>query len=191
MKNLRKLNLGCGRDIKKGYINLDKSKIKGVDVVHDLDRYPWPFKDNYFEEVYGQDVIEHVKDLFMAMQEIHRISKNGARVRLIVPYWHSSAAFYPNHHYFFNIDGMKFFTETDRSYDSFPGFRMVKILLIPSKIGWSIPPLPVPKSLFPNVLNLRHLVSYLLGEIILKIDFTMKVVKNKKNEKRLSFNYNS
>ena len=86
---------------------------------------------------------------------------------------------------------MKFFTENDRSYDSYPGFKMEKIKLIPSKIGLLIPPIPVPKSLFPNALNLRHLVSYLLGEIIVKIDFTLKVVKNKKNEKRLSFNNNS
>ncbi|MBI4451997.1 methyltransferase domain-containing protein [Candidatus Woesearchaeota archaeon] len=190
MKNPRKLHLGCGTDIKKGYLNLDKAKIKGADVVHDLDKYPWPFKDNYFDEVYGQDVIEHVKDLFKSMQEIHRICSNGATVRLVVPYWHSSAAFYPNHHYFFNVDSMKFFTEPNRTYDSYPGFKMEKIRLIPSRIGWIIPPIPMPKSLFPNVIDLRHLASYLLGEIILKIDFTMKVVKNKKNEKKLRFNYN-
>jgi len=100
INNSRKLNLGCGRDIKTGYINIDKSKTAGVDVAHDLDKYPWPFKDNYFDEVYGRDVIEHVKDLFRAMKEIRRISKNNAVVRLIVPYWHSSGAFYPNHNYF-------------------------------------------------------------------------------------------
>jgi len=177
MKNSRKLNLGCGSDIKKGYINLDKAKIKGADVVHDLDKYPWPFPSNHFEVIYGQDVIEHVKDLFKSMNEIHRISRNKAIVRLIVPYWHSSAAFYPNHNYFFNIDGLKFFTEKDRNYDSFYGFKLEKIKLIPSRIGWLIPPIPLPKSLFPNVLDLRHLASYLLGEIILKIDFTLRVIK--------------
>jgi len=176
--DLRKLNIGCGRNIKKGYINLDKSKIKGVDVVHDLDKYPWPFKDNYFDEVYGRDVIEHVKDLFNAMREIKRICKNGAIVRLIVPYWHSSAAFYPNHNYFFNVDGLKFFTEEERTYDNHYGFKIEKINLIPSRIGKIIPPIPIPKSLFPNVLDLRHLVSYLLGEIVLKIDFILKVKKN-------------
>ena len=173
----KKLNIGCGTDSRINYVNLDKIQLKGVDVVHDLDKYPWPFKNNYFDEVYGQDVIEHLRDFFKAMQEIHRISKQGATVRLVVPYWHSSSAFYPNHHYFFNVDSMKFFTEKYRSYDAYPGFEMIKIKILPSKIGWLIPPLPVPKSLFPNVLDLRHLVSYLLGEIILKIDFTMKVTK--------------
>ena len=177
MRKPKKLNLGCGTDAKKGYVNLDKEKLNGVDVVHNLDKYPWPFPNDYFEEVYGQDVIEHVKDLFKAMDEIRRISKNGAVVRLIVPYWHSSAAFYPNHNYFFNIDSMKAFTERNRSYDNHYGFKIEKIKLIPSKIGWIIPPIPIPKSLFPNAMDLRHLISYLLGEIILKIDFTMKVIK--------------
>lgn len=177
---LKKLNLGCGKDIKKGWINLDKAKIKGADIVHNIDKYPWPFSNNYFDEIYARDSIEHVKDLFKAMQEINRISKHDAVVRLIVPYWHCSGAFYPNHHYFFNTDSMKFFTEEDRSYDSYYGFNLESVKLIPSSIGKIIPPLPVPSSLFPNVLNLRHLASYLLGEIITKIDFTLRVVKKKK-----------
>ena len=74
--NVKKLNIGCGKDIKKDYINLDKAKAPGVDVIHDIDQYPWPFEDNYFDEVYGRDVIEHVKDLFKAMMEIKRICKD-------------------------------------------------------------------------------------------------------------------
>jgi SAM-dependent methyltransferase len=176
------LNLGCGRDIKKSdkerkWINLDKSKIKGVDVVHDLDKVPWPFKSDYFDEVYARDIIEHSKDLFKTMKEIHRISKKNAIIKIIVPYWHSSSAFYAHHNYFFNVDSLKFFTEPNRSYDSFYGFELKKIRLIPSRIGWFIPPIPLPKFLFPNILNLRHLVSYLLGEIIVKIYFELKVIK--------------
>ena len=177
--NLRKLNLGCGRDIKKGYINLDKAKVQGVDIVHDLDNYPWPFKDNYFDEIYGRDFIEHTDDLVKTMKEINRISKNNAKLRLIVPYWHSSGAFYPNHNYFFNIDSLKMFTEKNRSYDAHYGFDLEDVKLLPSRLGRLIPPIPIPKLLFPNVKDLRHLVSYLLGEIILKIDFTLRVVKHK------------
>lgn len=179
---IKKLNLGCGGDIKKSneeesWINLDQSKLKGVDVVHNLNKIPWPFKSNYFDEIYARDVIEHMKDLFKTIKEIHRISKKNAKVKIIVPYWHSSSAFYPNHNYFFNIDSMKFFIEPKRSYDSFYGFKLEKIKLIPSRLGWLIPPIPLPKFLFPNVIDIRHLFSYLLGEIIIKIYFELKVVK--------------
>ena len=81
---MKKLNLGCGRDIKKSnkeeiWINLDQFKLKGVDVAHNLDKTPWPFKSNYFDEIYARDVIEHLKDLFKTMKEIHRISKKNGR----------------------------------------------------------------------------------------------------------------
>jgi hypothetical protein len=172
-----KLNLGCGMDIRKGYVNLDKSGVPGVDVVHNIDKYPWPLPSSHFEEVFAQDVVEHVQDLFKCIKEIQRVCKKGAKVRIIVPYWHSSAAFYPNHHYFFNIDGLKFFTEKDRSYDNYYCFRQIRVRDIPSKLGLLIPPLPVPKRFFPNVLHFRHLMSYVLGEIILKLDFEFEVVK--------------
>ena len=31
---MKKLNLGAGTDIRKGYVNLDIVKLKGIDVVH-------------------------------------------------------------------------------------------------------------------------------------------------------------
>lgn len=175
---IKKLNIGCGKDIKKGYVNLDKVRLTGVDIIQDLDKYPYPFPDNTFDEVYSRDCIEHLKDLFKSMKEIKRICKHNAKVILIVPYWHSSSAFYPNHNYFFNIDSLKFFTEKDRTYDNHYGFKIEKIKLIPSKLGFLIPPVPVPKFMFPNAVNLRHLFSYIFGEIILKIDFTLRVDKD-------------
>jgi hypothetical protein len=44
----KKLHLGCGTNIKKDWINLDFVKLKGVEVVHDLNKFPYPFKDNTF-----------------------------------------------------------------------------------------------------------------------------------------------
>jgi len=182
MKRLRKLNLGCGRDIKESnpreeWVNVDQSPVNGVDRAFDLNKTPWPFPSDHFDMIYARDVVEHLKDLMKSMKEIHRVSRNNALVQIIVPYWHSSEAFYPDHKYFFNTDSMRFFTEKDRTYYSFPGYKMEKIALIPSRLGWLIPPIPLPGFLFPNVLNLRHLVSYLLGQIIVKIDFRMRVIK--------------
>ena len=172
-----KLNLGCGEDIKKGYINLDKEKIPGVDVVHNIDKFPYPFKENYFDEVYASHILEHAKDLFMAMKEIHRISKPGAIVRITVPYFHSAGAFSPNHNYFFNTDSLRFFTEKERSYDRFYYFDLEKIRLRPSKLGRFILDIKFPKSWFKNVLSLRHMFSYMVGEVITEIYFELRVVK--------------
>ena len=57
---MKKLNLGCGKKILKGYINLDCVKFPGVDKVHNLNKYPWPFKDNEFDEIYCDNILEHL-----------------------------------------------------------------------------------------------------------------------------------
>ena len=36
----QKLNLGCGTEIKKGWVNLDSVALAGVDVVHDIEKLP-------------------------------------------------------------------------------------------------------------------------------------------------------
>ena len=37
-----KLHLGCGTDIRAGWVNLDCAKLPGVDIVHDLNVLPLP-----------------------------------------------------------------------------------------------------------------------------------------------------
>jgi predicted SAM-dependent methyltransferase len=56
-----KLNIGCGKKILEGYVNLDKIKLPGVDVVQDLNKYPWEFQDNTFDEIYADNVMEHLE----------------------------------------------------------------------------------------------------------------------------------
>ena len=40
-----RLNLGCGRDVREGYVNVDSLRLSGVDVVTDLFKMPWPWDD--------------------------------------------------------------------------------------------------------------------------------------------------
>src|SRR5919109_476542 len=67
-----RLNLGCGHDIREGYVNVDAAPLPGVDVVHDLNRLPLPFADERFDEVNCKDVLEHV-DYIPLLREIHRL----------------------------------------------------------------------------------------------------------------------
>jgi len=55
---MKKLNLGCGEDYKEGYINLDILDNEFVDVIHDLNKFPYPFKDDEFGEIYIHHVLE-------------------------------------------------------------------------------------------------------------------------------------
>ncbi|MBI4448904.1 class I SAM-dependent methyltransferase [Candidatus Woesearchaeota archaeon] len=107
-----KLNLGCGRDIRAGYVNLDSRKLKGVDVVHDLEKVPYPFKDGSFDEIVASHVLEHMADLAKVMQELCRISKKGGRIHAIVPYFSNPGSFGdPTHKRFFTYETFDYFTE--------------------------------------------------------------------------------
>jgi predicted SAM-dependent methyltransferase len=53
-----KLNIGCGRDIKSGYVNMDLYPV-GPSVVSG-DAQDLPFDDNSIEEIYARDVLEHI-----------------------------------------------------------------------------------------------------------------------------------
>lgn len=54
-----RLNLGCGRDIREGWVNSDFIQGPGVDVVADLEkRLPWD--DNTFYEILISHTLEHL-----------------------------------------------------------------------------------------------------------------------------------
>jgi len=112
------LDLGCGPHGKKeGSIGLDKRPAPHVDVVHDLNVYPYPFEDNTFERVEMSHIIEHVTRPLQLMNEVHRISKNGALVRIITPHYSSQLSYGDLEHFhhlgyitFLTLQNTKLFT---------------------------------------------------------------------------------
>jgi len=61
MSDLKKLNLGCGDKIIPGYINIDKYKTFDPDIIHDLEKFPYPFKDNTIIEIHSKKAIVNQK----------------------------------------------------------------------------------------------------------------------------------
>lgn len=108
---VRKLNLGCGRDIRPGYVNLDLAKLPVLDVVANLeDRLP--FADDSFDEVFSSHVLEHVGDLLKLLGELHRITRPGGVLRIWVPHLSFFGAYTdPTHRRFFGYHSFDYFTE--------------------------------------------------------------------------------
>jgi SAM-dependent methyltransferase len=78
-----KLNLGCGKDIREGYVNVD---IYGDVVNHDLNVKPWPFENDCADEILLHNVLEHLPDTCSVMRELYRVCKDGAIVHIAVPH---------------------------------------------------------------------------------------------------------
>lgn len=84
-----KLDIACGQNKREGFMGVDIAPGPGVDVVWDLEQYPWPFKDNSVKEAYVSHYAEHTKDLMKFMNEIYRICEDGAKVTILGPYYTS------------------------------------------------------------------------------------------------------
>jgi SAM-dependent methyltransferase len=94
--NSRKLNVGCGRNILEGWINLDSFALPGVEVVADLEQCatkPLPLADDSIDEFLLSHVLEHIRNVLPMMQELHRVASANAKMVIRVPYGSSDDAF--------------------------------------------------------------------------------------------------
>lgn len=79
------LDLGCGPVKPVGFIGADRTPLRGVDVVLDLDA-PLPFRDEVADLVLMSHSLEHVRDLMATLREVYRVCRHGARVCIVAPY---------------------------------------------------------------------------------------------------------
>lgn len=127
-----RLHLGCGHDIRPGWVNHDLAALPGVDTVHDLRVRPWPWADGTFGRIEAFHVLEHLPDTVGMFEELHRICAPGARVVLRVPWWNSpDFVSDPTHVVQFNQHTLEFFDPDssrcrERPYYSTARFRVLR-----------------------------------------------------------------
>jgi SAM-dependent methyltransferase len=93
----RVLHMGPGREGSMG-VKVDKLPQVRPDVVMDLNRTPYPFKDNSFDAAYALSVIEHLPNFFGVFGELHRILKPGGFVVVLTPHFSNEASYIdPSH----------------------------------------------------------------------------------------------
>jgi SAM-dependent methyltransferase len=114
------LDLGCGNAKEPGAVGLDNVQLPGVDIVHDLREFPYPFKDATADEIYLKHVVEHfaLADLQRIFGEAYRILKPGGVMHVRVPHVFSVAAWVdPTHRMGFTfLTGIFFTAGADKAY---------------------------------------------------------------------------
>lgn len=89
---MNKLNLGCGKNIKEGWINVDCVSGPGVDIV-----WKWGAGQHFrhpfiIQEVYCSHVLEHITNPLEAMEELYGICGANAKAVFRTPYGSSDNA---------------------------------------------------------------------------------------------------
>jgi predicted SAM-dependent methyltransferase len=104
------LDLGCGNKKKIGSIGIDINLNTDADIIHDLNIFPYPFKESTFDEIHGDNVIEHLDNVVKVMEELYRISKDKGIIIIKVPYFRSRYAYIdPTHKHFFTVDSFTYY----------------------------------------------------------------------------------
>lgn len=85
------LDIGCGNNKYAGHdvIGMDAIDLPGVDVIHDMEQFPYPFEDSAFNEVVMRHSLEHVSKHNNAnitiIEEVYRILKPKGVFSVEVP----------------------------------------------------------------------------------------------------------
>ena len=99
---MKSLDLGCGLKKAAGTIGLDLWRGSDADVVADIDGPHLPFRDGVFDRVRMTHVIEHIGDTVRLMNEIGRVTADGAIVEGATPHFSSSGSYAdPTHRHHF------------------------------------------------------------------------------------------
>ena len=132
-----KLNLGCGINRMKEYINIDVSPVCEPDVVYDItDGIPFP--DRSVNNIFSRDFLEHIpKDkLAFVMNECHRVLKIGGVCAHEVPEAPNPIAFQDPTHVNFFTRGSAYYWMKEHSTNrwfkygktyGYKDFRLVKV----------------------------------------------------------------
>ncbi|MDX2253278.1 MAG: methyltransferase domain-containing protein [Nitrospira sp.] len=91
-----KIDIGCGPNKREGFIGVDVLPFGGkVDVVMDVRKTPWPWKDGEVEEVHCSHFLEHLSgpERIEFFNELYRVMKTGAKMTIVVPHWSSGRAY--------------------------------------------------------------------------------------------------
>lgn len=85
-----RLDVGCGDNKQPGFVGIDYRKLPSVDIVHDLERFPWPLPDESVLVAVSSHVVEHINPhggtFIKFMDEVWRILKPGGEFAIATPY---------------------------------------------------------------------------------------------------------
>lgn len=124
----RILDVGCGVNKQPGALGIDRNRNTSADVVCDLDRRFYPFRDSTFDEARAIHVVEHVADVIAFIEELHRVVRPGGRIIVVTPHYTDFSSFCdPTHRWHLNSFSFRYFGEDHAGFGYYSDVRLREI----------------------------------------------------------------
>jgi SAM-dependent methyltransferase len=85
-----RLDIACGLNKRPGWTGIDVREVDGVDIVHDLNTYPWPLPDGCVLAALCSHYVEHIPPqdfgFVRFMDEVWRVLRPGGKLMLVTPH---------------------------------------------------------------------------------------------------------
>lgn len=85
-----RLDIGCGANKQDGFVGLDIREMPNVDIVQDVEQFPWALPNECVRTALASHLVEHInphKGVFMQfMDEVWRIMKPYGKFIIVTPY---------------------------------------------------------------------------------------------------------
>jgi SAM-dependent methyltransferase len=125
---LKILDVGCGIHKHPGAVGVDRNRASRADVLADLDRFPYPFRDNSFDQLRAVHVIEHLADVIGTVEEFHRMVKPGGSIYIATPHYTDFSSFCdPTHRWHLNSYSFRYFGEDHGGFGYYSSARLREI----------------------------------------------------------------
>lgn len=133
---LMKVNLGCGYNKPKDFVNVDNRAEVNPDLIADA-TFSLPFKDNSVDEITANDFLEHLErdEVVALMNDIWRVLKPKGRLYHKTPSSDGRGCWQdPTHKSAWNINTWKFYF-VDKAYRELYGTKAnFKILYLEDRV---------------------------------------------------------
>ena len=169
------LHLGCGLNKRDGAVGVDLLPLPGVDVIHNLNLFPYPFPDGEFDLVVAEHVIENLENVVAVVEEVHRLLKSRGKLEIICPHFSSADTFTDiTHRHFITSRSFDYFVPgTDLSkynYSKRAWFRIIRKELGPRPWPPVLKPLGYLINRFPVFYERRFAMMFPVGAILIILE---------------------
>lgn len=85
-----RLDIACGANKNPGFVGIDIRELPGVDIVHDLEVYPWPLPDECALLATASHYVEHINPAHFGIinffNEVWRVMKEEGEFAIVTPH---------------------------------------------------------------------------------------------------------